>query len=98
MYNTNSQIKFKTSMLKLSLCNYSDASILVSGTTTITGVGHVAVARQAGKRNKEVIFKNCPPLTDSISEINNTQVDNGKDLGNRNTKTQGITTVISLLY
>ena len=54
-------------MLKLSLCNYSDASILVSGTITITGVGHVAVARQAGKRNKEVIFKNCPPLTDTAS-------------------------------
>ena len=27
-YNTNSPIKFKTSMLKSSLCNYSDACIL----------------------------------------------------------------------
>ena len=32
MYNTNSQIKFKTSMLRSSLCDYSDADILVSGT------------------------------------------------------------------
>ena len=35
MYNKDSQIKFKTSMLKLSLCDYSDAYILVHGTITI---------------------------------------------------------------
>ena len=29
-YNVNSQIKFKTSMLRSSLCNYSDSYILVS--------------------------------------------------------------------
>ena len=32
------------------------------------------------ERNKGVIFKNCAPFTDRISEINNTQVDNAKDL------------------
>ena len=31
-YNTNSQVKFKTTMLKSSLCDYSDAFILVKGT------------------------------------------------------------------
>ena len=31
-YNVNSQIKFKTIMLKSSLCDYSDAYILVKGT------------------------------------------------------------------
>ena len=36
IYNTNSQTKFKTSMLRSSLCDYSDAYILVSGTMTIT--------------------------------------------------------------
>ena len=35
-YNTNSQIKFKTSMLSTSLCDYSDTYIFVSGTITIT--------------------------------------------------------------
>ena len=35
--NTNSQIKFKTTMLKSSLCHYSYAYILVEGTITITG-------------------------------------------------------------
>ena len=36
---TNSQIKFKTSMPKWSLCNYSDAYILVKWTITVAGVG-----------------------------------------------------------
>ena len=35
--NTNSQIKFKTSVLKSSLCDYSDAYILVKERITITG-------------------------------------------------------------
>ena len=34
-YNTNKQIKFKTSMLKSSLCDHSDEYILVSGTVTV---------------------------------------------------------------
>ena len=33
-YNVNSQIKFKTTMLKSSLCDYSDAYILVKGKIT----------------------------------------------------------------
>ena len=33
-YNVNSQIKFKTTMLKSSLCDYSDAYIIVKGTIT----------------------------------------------------------------
>ena len=35
MYNINSQIKFKTSVLKSSLCDYSDVYTLVSRTTTL---------------------------------------------------------------
>ena len=35
-YNVNSQINFKTTMLKSSLCDYSDAYILAKGTITIT--------------------------------------------------------------
>ena len=37
-YNTNSQIKFETSVLRSSLCDYSDACILVIGTITITSL------------------------------------------------------------
>ena len=73
-YNVNSQIKFKTTILKSSLCDYSDAYILVKGTITVKNT----VA--ANKTNKKVIFKNCAPFTICISEINNTQVDNAKDI------------------
>ena len=38
-YNTNSQIKFKTSMWKSSLCDYSDICILVGGTITVPNTG-----------------------------------------------------------
>ena len=44
-------------MLKSSLCDYSDAYILVKGTITITGAGVDDDARQAYERNKGVIFK-----------------------------------------
>ena len=36
------------------------------------------VAKWLDERNKRVIFKNCAPFTDCISEINNTQIDNAK--------------------
>ena len=49
-------------MLKSSLCDNSDAYILVKGTITITGVGDDAAARQADERNKGVIFKNYAPF------------------------------------
>ena len=67
-------------MLKSSLCDYSDAYILVKGTITINGRGADAVARQADERDKDVSFKNCAPFINCISEINNTQIDNAKDI------------------
>ena len=84
-YNKNSKIKFKTSMLKSSLCDYSEAYILVSGTITIDGAGADDNAKgnerdRTDERDKEVISKNCAPFTDCTSEINNTQIDNAKDL------------------
>ena len=79
-YNVNSQIKFKTTMLKSSLCNYSDAYILVKGTITNNGRRADATARQADERDKGVSFKNCAPFINCISEINNTQIDNAKDI------------------
>ena len=38
-YNENKSIRFKTSMLRSSLCDYSDAYILVKGTITVTAPG-----------------------------------------------------------
>ena len=77
-YNTNSQIKFKTSMLRSSLFDYSDAYILVTGTIKITGAENDDEVRRLDERNKGVIFTNCAPFTDCISEINNTQIDTTK--------------------
>ena len=67
-------MKFKTSILKS--CDYTDGYILVIGT--------ISIASQAGddpnNGNKEVVYKNCAPFTNCISEINNTQIDNAKDI------------------
>ena len=80
MYNTNSDIRLKISMLKFSLCNYSSAYILVKVRITITGAGDDAAARLADERNKGVIFKNCTSFINCKSEINNTEIDNAKDI------------------
>ena len=69
-YTTGGDIEFKTTMLRYSLRDYTDAYILVKGTITITGAGNDAAARQADERIKGVIFKNCAPFTKCISKIN----------------------------
>ena len=45
----------------------------MSGTITVA-----ALAADGGNSNKKVAFKSCALFTDSISEINNTQVGNAK--------------------
>ena len=77
-YNVNSQIKFKTTMLKSSLCDYSDAYILIKG--TISANNTAAAGATANNINRKVTFKNCAPFTNCISEIKNTQLDNAKDI------------------
>ena len=67
-------------MLKFSLCDYSDANIVVKGKIKIAGVGDDAAARQADERDEGVAFKNCAPFINFISEINNTHADNCKDI------------------
>ena len=74
----NNQTKFRTTMLKSSLCDYSDAYILVKG--TITANNTAAADADESNTNKKVIFKNCAPFTNCISEINDTQVGNAKDI------------------
>ena len=78
IYNINSQIKFKTAMLKSSLCDYSDAYVHVKGTITV--INTAAAYTDANNTNKKVIFKICAPFTNCISEINNTQISNAKDI------------------
>ena len=49
-YNTNSQIKFKTLILKSRLCDYSDSYILVSGNIIFVVGGTDGEARAAKKK------------------------------------------------
>ena len=74
VYSPNKQIRFKTSMLRSSLCDYSNAYILVKGNITVNNTAGAGAA--ANNINKKVIFKNCAPFTNCISEIYNTQIDN----------------------
>ena len=72
VYNVNSQIKFKTTMLKSSLYDYSDAYILIKGTITVSNTS--AAGAVTNNTSKKVIFKNCAPFTNCIREINNTRI------------------------
>ena len=50
--------------------------MVIKGTTTVPNTGAAAAPNN---RLKKVIFKNCAPFTDYISEINNKEVDHAKD-------------------
>ena len=80
-YSPNKQIRFKTAMLRSSLCDYSDAYILVKGNISVNntaGAAAAAAAAAANNTSKKLIFKNCAPFTNCISKINNTQIDNAE--------------------
>ena len=63
-------------MLRASLCDYSDAYILVKGNISVNNT--TAEGAAANNTIKKVIFKNCASFTNCISKINNTQKDNAK--------------------
>ena len=63
-------------MLRSSLCDYSDAYILVKGYISVNNTAADGAA--ANNTNKKVIFKNCAPFTNCISKINNEQIDNAE--------------------
>ena len=75
-YSPNKQVRFKTTMLRFILCDYSDAYILVKGNIVVNNnAGAAATANNIGKKVK---FKNCAPFTNCISKISNTQIDNAE--------------------
>ena len=61
-YSHKNPIKFLTNSLEPSLCDYSDAYILVTGNITLNG----------GNDNTKVAFKNCAPFEKCRTEINET--------------------------
>ena len=72
-YNTNKQVRFKTSLLRSDLCDYSDAYIVVQGKITVADPNNDAYG-------KKLALKNNAPFTSCISKINNTLIGNAVDL------------------
>ena len=72
----DSNIRFKTSMIRSNLYNYCNAYVMLEGTITVpnTAASRVAV----NDINKKVIFKNYAPFTNCKTEIHNTQVDDAQ--------------------
>ena len=66
----DSSIRFETKVVKSSLCDYSDAYILVTGDLKVTG----------GDENANVAFKNCAPLTRCVTHINNKHIDTAENI------------------
>ena len=52
VYSHENPIKFLTSLLESSLCDYSDAYVLVTGNIAVVGANN----------NTKVAFKNCSPF------------------------------------
>ena len=63
-------------MIRWYLCDYSDANILVKQTATVPNT--VASGVAVNDTNEKIVFKNCTPFTDCITEINNTPVDDAQ--------------------
>ena len=74
----NSNFRFKTFIIRSSLCDYSDAYILVKETITIPNTGAAGVV--VNNTIKKLIFKGCAPFTDCTTEINETQVDDAQKI------------------
>ena len=77
---TGNSIKFKNTMLRSNLCDYADGYILVNRRITITGTWADGAGRRVDEKDKGVRFKNCAPFVKCINRINNTEIDNAKDI------------------
>ena len=61
-YKPSKQIRFKTSMLRSDLCDYSDAYIVVKGTITV-------VNPNAGKKTKVLHLKTMHHLSTAFQKL-----------------------------
>ena len=69
-YSHQNPIRFLTNSLESSLCDYSDAYILVAGDITVTDANN----------NTKVEFKNCAPFNKCRTEINETFDDEANNI------------------
>ena len=78
MNQKDDNIRFKTSIIRSNLRDYTDAYILFKGTITVANT--VVAGAAVNNINKKVIFKNCVTFTDCITKINNTQVNDAQKI------------------
>ena len=69
-YSHENPIKFLTSSLESSICDYSDAYILVTGNIAVVGADD----------NTKVAFKNCAPFRKCRTEINETFINEAEHI------------------
>ena len=69
-YSYYDSIKFLTKSIESSLCDYSDAYILVTGNIAVVGANN----------NTKVAFKNCAPFRKCRTEINETFIDEAEHI------------------
>ena len=79
-YSKDHPITFLKNSLESSLCDYSDAYILVTGNITVTrtiaagGAGNDPQRKQPLDAATQVVFKNCAPFEKCSTEIDGTLV------------------------
>ena len=74
--SVNKNIRFRASVLRSDLYDYSDAYIVVKVAIDFLAAG----ANENDKAEKDVAFKNNAQFRSCISKINSTFIDNAKDL------------------
>ena len=70
VYSNENPIKFLTNSLESSICDYSDAYILVTGNIAVVGADD----------NTKVAFKNCAPFRKCRTEINEAFIDEAEHI------------------
>ena len=72
-YKPSKQIRFKISMWRSDLCDFSDEYIIVEGTTTVTD-------QENNTYDKKLAFKSNALFISCIPKIKNTLINNAEDL------------------
>ena len=74
-YKPRKQIRFKSSMLRSDLCDYSDAYTVAKGVATVS-----ADKRDRDEMDRDFILRNNAPFISCISKINGVLIENAEDL------------------
>ena len=74
-YNTNKQIRFKTSMLIPDLCDYNDEYIVTKGVASVS-----TEERDRDEMDRDFVLKNNATFFSCISKANGVLIENAEDL------------------